>query len=70
VIKNAVDDMDLLGQRYLMFSHIAKPLECFGASKLLKIIHAVQAKGMSACVGIHLSSEPFGVLSTSQPWQQ
>jgi hypothetical protein len=66
-IDNAVEDMDLQGQSYLTFSLIAKPLDRFGASKLLRILNAVQDKGISARVGIHLSSKPFGFLCTALP---
>jgi hypothetical protein len=65
LIDNAVENMDLQGQSYLMFSLVAKPLDRFGASKLLNILNAVQDKGILARVGIHLSSKPFGVLCTA-----
>jgi hypothetical protein len=66
-IDNAVEDMDLQGQSYLTFSLIAKPLDQFGASKLLRILNAVQDNSISARVGIHLSSKPFGILCTALP---
>jgi hypothetical protein len=66
-IDKAVEDMDLQGQSYLTFSPIAKPLDRFGAPKLLKILEAVQTKGISARVGIHLKAKPFRVLCAALP---
>jgi hypothetical protein len=67
LIDNAVEDLDLQGQSYLMFSLVAKPLDQFGAPKLLKILDAVRAQDISASVGKHLKSKPFGVLCAAIP---
>jgi hypothetical protein len=50
-----------------MFSLVAKPLDQFGAPKLLNFLDAVQAQDLSAHVGIHLKAKPFGILCAALP---
>jgi hypothetical protein len=57
-----VDTMDLGNEDYLEFSMVVQTNHHFGPPILLKILHAVKAKGTSARLNVHLKGAALGTL--------